>query len=118
MATETVECVRCRASVPSNQADFSADGMLCRNCAVSVDVAGRLGVSSTGAPDVLAMQRDFARGRAKKHVIIGLGAVVLGIVALMVTGSNGNVVIIPGGLLVGGVVELGRGMSGLSANPA
>ena len=91
--------------------------MLCRTCAVAVEIAGRAGVPSSEAPDLHALQRALGRSTAKKQVVIGLGGTVLGIAVLMVTGASGSIVVVPGGLLLGGIVSLFRGMTGLAANP-
>ncbi len=91
--------------------------MLCRSCAAAVDIAGRAGVSNVDAPDLHALQRSLGRSAAKKQVVIGLGGIVLGIAVLVGTGSSGSIVVVPGGLLLGGIVALVRGVTGLAANP-
>ena len=105
MATTTVTCVRCKAEVPANQADFSADGMLCRSCAAGVlDHRG-----------VAAMEASLARSTARKHILIGAGSLTAGIAILAVAGpgvaSSGSIAILPGGLLIGGLCELIYGLT-------
>lgn len=91
--------------------------MLCRSCAAAVEIAARAGVASSDAPDLHALQRALGRSTAKKQVVIGLGGIVLGIAVLVGTGGSGSIVVVPGGLLLGGIVSLVRGVTGLAANP-
>ena len=102
-----VTCIRCQANVPDDQADFSADGMLCRNCAA---------FGGGAAPDVAELERSLGRATARKHTILGVCGLVGGIITVAFTGG-GDVIVVPVGIILAGAVELARGLAGFSAHP-
>jgi len=117
----TVTCVRCGSAVPEREADFSADGMLCRTCALGVEVAGRLGVADVGADAVGQAERAFKKSTAIKHLTIGGIGLVGGLVLLVMMGwvvSQGVVsraILLPFVILAGSITELVRGFTAWSA---
>jgi hypothetical protein len=117
----TVTCVRCQSAVPEREADFSADGMLCRTCVLGADIASRLGVATVGADVIAEAERGFARSTAIKHLTIGFiglagGLVLLAIfVWMMSQGRVSRGIILPLVILVGSVTELARGLAAWSS---
>jgi hypothetical protein len=96
-----VSCVRCHATVPAAQTDFCADGMVCRTCMAS---------AATGGRDVAVLERELSRSTARKEIITGIVLLTLGITILAITG-NGQLVLVPSGMLIGGAFELVRGLT-------
>lgn len=97
-------CVRCQRVVDSDQTDFTADGLVCRTCIIA---------SNTDPAKVTALTRELARSTARKHMIAGGVMTASGIAILALGLSGGELVIIPVGVLVAGIVELARGALGL-----
>jgi hypothetical protein len=99
-------CVRCQAVVSPQLIDFEEDGAVCRNCIVKA------------ASDPMAIakgERELMRSMGWRHLIIGLVMLAIGIslLALGLSGA-GTIVVIPVGMLVGGVIELINGITKLS----
>jgi hypothetical protein len=122
MSQAMVECVRCKTQLPASAADFSADGMLCKQCAMKADVAQKLGVASFTGSTEQAAEYAFAKSRAWKHLIAGLVGAVGGLILLVLCMTLlGGGVISPRGLLVsvallvGGIVEIVNGVSRFAA---
>jgi hypothetical protein len=124
MAGEMVTCARCKKELPQAEADFSADGMICSKCAVDAEVANRLGVSAVGKDTIADAERALLATKYRKHVLIGLGGVILGVPmtgGMLWAMSNGGAsrgvgrgLVLSGFLAIAGIGELGRGLSGLA----
>jgi hypothetical protein len=120
----TVTCVRCQSAVPEREADFSADGMLCRSCALGIEIAGRLGVASVGTDTVGTAERAFTRSTAIKHLTVGFIGLAGGLVLLALCvwilsqGGVSRAMVIPLVILGGSVTELVRGFAAWSSYKA
>jgi hypothetical protein len=99
-----VTCVRCHASVPAIQADLCADGMVCRSCMIS---------AATGGRDAAVLERELSRSTARKEIITGFVLLALGIAILSIGPGSDGLMLVPTGMLLGGVFELGRGFTRL-----
>ena len=118
-----VTCSRCQVVLPANQADFSADGMVCQQCEVDGEVKAKFGLKgnlSSHALEVGAAQA-LRRQVARRDILFGAVTLALGVplTALMywsVTGGSISVVSLsPILLIVGGVGAIGRGLAGRAA---
>ena len=122
MVGELVTCVRCASEVAANQADYSADGMLCRRCAFDAEQATRLGVAHVGDDAIAIAARGLMQSKARKQLAIGALGVVVGLPLLAVQVWAGMVSIraltFGLGFVVGGIAELVRGVTGLARLPA
>jgi hypothetical protein len=93
-------CVRCKASVSPQLIDYLDDGAVCRTCIIAA------------ASDPVAIEkgeRALMVSMGRRSVVIGCVMLAIGIGILAVGASGGSVMVIPVGMLVGGLVELGRG---------
>ncbi len=99
-------CVRCHATVSPQLIDFMPDGAVCRPCMVKAD----------SDPDAIARgERAFLRSIGRRQITTGVFMLAVGIAVLAIfSGAGGTVMLVPVGLLVGGVVELARGAGNLS----
>lgn len=100
-----VTCVRCAASVPASETEFTADGAVCRSCFVA---------NVVGSKDVAVLERDLRVSMGRRQVVIGLVMLTIGAVILGLGLSGGQLVMVPMGMLVGGMIELGLGVTKLS----
>lgn len=80
--------------------------MVCRKCIVITTISDK---------DVARLEGELARSTARKRIITGLIMLTFGITILALGLSRGGLVLIPTGMLLGGFVELGRGLTGLSS---
>src|SRR4051812_36841807 len=80
--TATVVCVRCHSAVSDREADFSAEGRICRSCVLNVELAARMGVDAVSDDPVGEAARAFARSARIKHLSIGCLGVALGLATL------------------------------------
>src|SRR3954471_1447026 len=99
-------CVRCKATVSPQLIDFLDDGAVCRTCIVAAE----------SNPEAIARgERALLRSIGRRQVTVGIFMLVIGIAVLVLGASGGgSVMIIPAGMLVGGLVELARGAGNLS----
>jgi hypothetical protein len=98
-------CVRCKAVVSPQLIDFLDDGAVCRSCIIKAQ----------SDPAAIAKgERDLMRSMGRRNLLVGLVMVALGITVLALGVSGGSLVIVPTGLLLGGLVELARGATQLS----
>ncbi len=68
----------------------------------------------TGGKDIAVLERELTRSTGRKQVGVGLVMLTFGIAILALGLSGGQLVIVPVGMLVGGLVELGLGATKLS----
>ena len=121
MVGELVTCVRCASEVAANQADYSADGMLCRRCAFDAEQATRLGVAHVGDDAIAIAARGLMQRKARKQLArrarrrrrapAARGAGWAGMVSIRALAFGL-------GFVVGGIAELVRGVTGLARLPA
>lgn len=102
-----IACVRCQKAVSPQLIDYLEDGAVCRTCIIAAE----------SNPEAIARgERALMRSMGKRSVVIGSVMLVLGIAVLaLFSSAGGQVLLVPTGLLIGGVVELVRGSSKLSA---
>jgi hypothetical protein len=98
-----VTCVRCQAVVAAAETDVTADGAICRRCIVA----------ASSGPGVVKLERQLSLSTARKEILIGAFLVVLGIAMLALGLSVGRIAFVAIAMLVGGVVEFGRGIGRL-----
>jgi hypothetical protein len=99
-------CVRCKATVSPQLIDFLDDGAVCRTCIIAADT------------DPVAMarsERALLRSIGRRQLTVGVFMLAIGIAVLALGASGGgSLMLIPTGLLLGGLVEITRGASNLS----
>lgn len=96
-------CVRCQAVVPPQQIDFTADGAVCRACLIRAD----------SDPEAIARgERALYHSMGRRHLFIGIFMLVVGI-AILSIGTGGSIMVVPTGLLIGGIVEIVNGITKL-----
>jgi|GEM_PF-6792630 len=98
-------CSKCGVSVPADQIEYTLVGSYCKACHVT----------ETG--DVAQLERAFVRSAGRRQLIIGIVMLVIGIAILSLGLSGGSLVLVPTGMLLGGLVECALGMSKLSSKP-
>jgi hypothetical protein len=102
-------CARCQASVPANQIDYTADGATCRQCLVA---------ANTDPIKVSGLAYELGRATGRKHIIAGVVLLACGITILALGIAGGStLVILPIGLVIASLYELGHGFRRLSSNP-
>ena len=106
-AMPDMSCVRCKAVVPPQQIDFLDDGAVCRACIIKAD---------TDPAAMAKGERDLLHSFGRRQTAAGVILVVLaiGVFALGAAGG-GTIVLVPTGMLVGGIVQLTRGINNLRA---
>ena len=99
-------CIRCHATVSPQLIDFMPDGAVCRDCIRKAD----------SDPMAIARgERAFLRSIGRRQVVTGVFMLAIGVAVLVIFSSGGgSVMLLPVGLLVGGIVELARGAGNLS----
>lgn len=99
-------CVRCQATVSPQLIDFMADGAVCRTCLIKAD---------SDPASIARSERALLRSIGRRQLMVGVLMLVIGIPILALGASGaGSIMILPVGLLVGGFVEIARGLSNLS----
>ena len=100
-------CSQCGTSVPASDITYTLVGSYCRSCHVNETA------------DAARLERQFLRSIGRRQLIIGIVMLAIGgaILALGL-GTDSTVVLVPAGMLLGGIVEIGRGFSNLSSSPA
>lgn len=101
-----IACVRCKSAVSPQLIDYLEDGAVCRTCLIAAE----------SNPEAIARgERALMRSMGTRSVVIGCVMLVLGIVILaLFSSAGGQVMLVPTGLLIGGIVELVRGSTKLS----
>ena len=99
-------CIRCKAMVSPQLIDFLEDGAVCRTCIVA---------AASNPAAIAKGERALMRSMGWRSLIIGsvMLALGIGVLALGVTGG-GSVMLVPTGLLLGGLIEIVRGATKLS----
>jgi hypothetical protein len=98
-------CVRCKLAVSPALIDYLEDGAVCRSCIVAA------------ASDPMAIangHRALMVSMGRRSLIIGVVMLAIGITVLALGLSGGTIVLVPIGLLAGGVIEIVRGAAKLS----
>jgi hypothetical protein len=99
-------CVRCKAVVSPQLIDFLEDGAVCRNCIIA---------EASNPAAIAKGERDLMRSMGWRQLIIGIVMLVIGIAILSLgLSGSGGIVLIPTGMLIGGVAEIAIGISKLS----
>jgi hypothetical protein len=99
-------CMRCKAVVSPQLIDYLPDGAVCRTCLVA---------ASSDPAAIERGERDLMRSMGRRSVFIGIVMLAIGITILALGASGGGqIMVIPVGMLIGGLVELARGASKLS----
>jgi hypothetical protein len=97
-------CVRCGAVVPPQQIDFTPDGAVCRNCIRA----------AASDPEAIARgEKALYHSMGRRHLFIGIFMLVVGI-AVLSLGVGGQIVVVPTGFLIGGLIEIVNGVTKLS----
>ena len=101
-------CVRCKATVSPMLIDYLEDGAVCRTCIVA---------AASDPMEIARGERALMVSIGRRALIIGIVMLAIGITVLALTASGGgSVVLIPTGFLVGGIVEIIRGVTKLSGS--
>ncbi len=97
-------CGQCGNSVPVGEITYTPVGSYCKQCHVAETA------------DMARHERAFLRSIGRRQLIIGIVMLVIGI-AVLSLGMSGDstIMLIPTGLLLGGIVECARGLSNLSS---
>lgn len=98
-------CVRCKAVVPPQQIDFLDDGAVCRTCIIAAE---------SNPEAIAAGERALYHSMGRRHLFIGIFMVVLGIAVLSIGLSGSQIVLVPTGLLIGGLIEIVNGVTKLN----
>ena len=101
-----ITCVRCQATVSPMLIDYLEEGAVCRTCLIAAD----------SNPEAIARgERALMRSMGRRSVAIGIFMLAIGVAILALGASGGgSIMLLPTGLLIGGIVELVRGASKLS----
>jgi hypothetical protein len=101
-----VTCGQCGTSVPDSEITYTPVGSYCKSCHVAETA------------DSAKLERALYRSIGRRQLIAGIVMLAIGsaVLALGVAGSS-QIVIIPVGMLVGGLVEVALGWMKLSSNP-
>ena len=98
-------CVRCKTDVSPQLIDFLDDGAVCRNCIIKAE----------SDPVAIANgHRALMRSMGRRNLLVGVFMLALGIGVLSLGMAGGSLMLVPTGLLLGGLIELARGASQLS----
>ena len=99
-------CGQCGKSVPYEELTFTPVGSYCKTCHVAEN------------KDSDKLERALYRSIGRRQLIVGIVMLAIGctVLALGVAGSS-QIMIIPVGMLVGGLVEIALGWMKLSSNP-
>ncbi len=101
---EDMTCVRCKAVVSPQLIDFLDDGAVCRSCIVKAE----------SDPAAIARgERELLRSTGRRQLIAGVIMLAFGISILSLGLSGGSLVVVPTGMLLGGLVECAMGLSKL-----
>lgn len=102
----TATCGQCGASVPAGEITYTPVGAYCKKCHVAETA------------DVARLEREFMRSTGRRQLIIGIVMLAIGI-AILSLGMSGSstIMLIPTGMLLGGLVECVLGLGKLSSNP-
>jgi hypothetical protein len=100
-------CVRCQAMVSPQLIDFLDDGAVCRKCIIAAE----------SDPAAIAKgERDLLHSFGRRQTATGVILLVLAIGLFAFSASaGGTIMLVPSGMLVGGIVELTRGLNNLRA---
>ncbi len=99
-------CVRCQVTVSPQLIDFLPDGAVCRSCLIKAE------------SDPVAIERGeraLLRSIGGRQLTVGgfMLAIGIAVLALGAAGSS-SIMLLPTGLLIGGVFEIVRGINNLS----
>ena len=92
-----VTCGQCGASVPDAEITYTPVGSYCKSCHVAE------------THDADKLERALLRSIGKRQLLVGIVMLVIGTAVLALGLSGGQIVVIPVGLLVGGLVEIALG---------
>ena len=99
-------CVRCKQLVAARLIDYLDDGAVCRTCIVA---------ANSDPMKIASGERALMVSMGRRSLFIGLVMVAIGIAVLALgLSGGGTIVLIPVGLLAGGVFEIVRGATKLS----
>jgi hypothetical protein len=100
-------CARCGGVFPAQQIDFLPDGAVCRDCIRKAD---------SDPAQIDRLERELLHSIGRRQLIIGIFMLVVGIAILAVGASaGGTIMLIPTGMLFGGLYEIIRGVTNLSS---
>lgn len=94
-------CDRCTATFEPSQIERTLAGSYCRPC-LAAETA-----------DSDRLEKQLLRSIGRRQLLVGLIMVAFGIAVLSLGLSGGSLVVIPTGMLLGGAVEIFRGVSKL-----
>ena len=99
-------CVRCKTTVSPQLIDFLDDGAVCRTCIIAAE----------SDPVAIARgERALLRSIGRRQLTVGVFMLAIGIAVLALGASGGgSLMLVPTGLLLGGLVEIARGAGNLS----
>ncbi len=98
-------CVRCAGAFPPQQIDFLADGAVCVGCIRKAD---------SDPAELDRLERELLHSIGRRQLIVGILMVVLGIGVLALGASaGGTIMVVPAGMLLGGIYEIIRGATNL-----
>jgi hypothetical protein len=99
-------CGQCSARVPEDEIAYTPVGSYCKSCHVAETA------------DIGRLERAFMRSTGWRQLIIGVVmiAIAIAILALGASGSS-TIMLIPTGMLLGGLAECVLGISKLSSHP-
>ncbi|MBA2538943.1 MAG: hypothetical protein H0V17_04855 [Deltaproteobacteria bacterium] len=98
-------CVRCKATVSPMLIDYQVDGAVCRPCIIK---------EASDPMAIAAGERALMVSIGRRALIIGIVMVAIGVTVLALGISGGTILLIPTGLLIGGIFEIVRGVTKLS----
>jgi len=97
----TATCSKCGTAVPADQIEYTLVGAFCRPCQQAETV------------DVDRLERELLRSTGRRQLIAGVIMLAFGVTILSLGLSGGSLVIVPTGMLIGGLYEVGSGISKL-----
>src|SRR5262245_3055483 len=97
----TASCGTCGVVMPADQIELTVVGAYCRQCLV------------TETADSERLERELLRSTGRRQVIAGVIMLAFGITILSLGISGGAIVLVPTGILVGGLFELVQGATKL-----
>jgi hypothetical protein len=102
----TATCGQCGSNVPVSDITYTPVGSYCKTCHLAETA------------DVAKLERAFNRSTGTRQLIIGIVMLAIGI-AVLSLGMSGSsqIMLIPTGLLIGGLIEAVLGLGKLSSNP-
>jgi len=99
-------CVRCQATVAPQLIDFLDDGAVCRQCIIAAD---------SDPASIARSERALLRSIGRRQLLVGVLMLAIGVPILAIGASGiGSIMVVPVGLLVGGLYEIVRGVGNLS----